>query len=137
MDREVEQSWNQEECVGGFCQKKLLVSLSGNETIPQLNRKAMDHGPHQPDRRTEWGSHLQDAMGFGKHASLSYEEVMMSPGVLQLGVEVCTMARTDGAHRQCHPEESHSSADPDHECLDGLEKGATPASQDFKHKKHP
>ena len=25
-----------------FCQKELLIPLSGNETIPQLNKKAMD-----------------------------------------------------------------------------------------------
>ena len=37
-----------------FCQKELLIPLSGNETIPQLNKKAMDRIYHLPDCRAEW-----------------------------------------------------------------------------------
>ena len=53
-----------------FCQKELLIPLSGNETIPQLNKKAMDRIYQIAELSG------QDPMGFGKYASLSYDEVM-------------------------------------------------------------
>ena len=93
-----------QECAGG-----VLPEGAPDPTEWQRDHSPVEqegHGPRLPDCRAEWAG-----LGFGKYASLSYEEVMMS----DLGycnwaltifheedksaVEVCTMVRKDqGAH---------------------------------------
>lgn len=53
-----------------FCQSKLQLPLEGTETMPQLEKKAVEkiYAISEPSGK--------DPMGFGMHSQLSYQEVM-------------------------------------------------------------
>ncbi len=55
-----------------FCQQELGLTISWNETIDQLKRLAMEKIYYVSDLSP------QDGVGFGAHASLTYEEVALS-----------------------------------------------------------
>eukprot|EP00435_Cladocopium_sp_Y103_P069276 s590_g33.t1 len=55
-----------------WCQNELGMSLTMSETIPQLQKKAME----QIYMRA--AAHPTDPVGFGEHCSLSYEELRSS-----------------------------------------------------------
>ncbi|CAE7937367.1 rps4x [Symbiodinium sp. KB8] len=67
--RKINQASKKKQTMVSLCEGELQLALTGNETLAQLERRAVEQA-HRLAR-----AHAQDYVGFGKHSGLQYEDI--------------------------------------------------------------
>ncbi|CAE7868774.1 unnamed protein product [Symbiodinium necroappetens] len=67
--RKINQASKKKQTMVALCEGELQLALTGNETLAQLERRAVEQA-HRLAR-----AHAQDYVGFGKHSGLQYEDI--------------------------------------------------------------
>ncbi|CAE7161253.1 unnamed protein product, partial [Symbiodinium necroappetens] len=67
--RKINQASKKKQLLVSLCEGELQLALTGNETMAQLERRAVEQA-HRLAR-----AHAHDYVGFGKHSGLQYEDI--------------------------------------------------------------